>query len=163
HPRQRWRDEGGADGVSGSRPRTVACRALSRHRRAGPATARSRCGGRNDYHFARDPDRDSRYSQSRLGYPWGRRIMRGSGKVLVCMCAICLRTGRFLVVALIIASLCTVVNAQQPSFTWEQIRDKFLATNPTLRAQEQSIESSRASEVTAGLRPNPQFQNDTTS
>jgi cobalt-zinc-cadmium efflux system outer membrane protein len=64
---------------------------------------------------------------------------------------------------LAIAALCTAVRAQQPGFTWEQIRDKFLSTNPTLRAQEQSIESNRASEVTAGLRPNPQFQNDTTS
>ncbi len=53
--------------------------------------------------------------------------------------------------------------AQQQSFTWEQIRDRFLATNPTLRAQGQSVESSRANEITAGLRPNPQFQNDTTS
>jgi cobalt-zinc-cadmium efflux system outer membrane protein len=35
--------------------------------------------------------------------------------------------------------------------------------NPTLRAQAQSIESSRANEITAGLRPNPTFQNDTTS
>ncbi|HWC16045.1 MAG TPA: TolC family protein [Terriglobales bacterium] len=54
------------------------------------------------------------------------------------------------------------VYAQQ-SFTWEQIRDKCLASNPTLLAQGQSIEASRASEITAGLRPNPQFQNDTTS
>jgi outer membrane protein, heavy metal efflux system len=35
--------------------------------------------------------------------------------------------------------------------------------NPTLQAQAQSIESSRANEITAGLRPNPSFQNDTTS
>lgn len=35
--------------------------------------------------------------------------------------------------------------------------------NPTLRAQAQSIESNRANEITAGLRPNPTFQNDTTS
>jgi cobalt-zinc-cadmium efflux system outer membrane protein len=56
-----------------------------------------------------------------------------------------------------------VAQAQPQSFTWEQIRDKFLSTNPTLKAQAQSIESSRASEITAGLRPNPQFQNDTTS
>jgi outer membrane protein, heavy metal efflux system len=61
------------------------------------------------------------------------------------------------------ACLCTAAFAQQQSFTWEQIRDKFLSTNPTLRAQAQSIESSRAGEVTAGLRPNPTFQNDTTS
>jgi cobalt-zinc-cadmium efflux system outer membrane protein len=35
--------------------------------------------------------------------------------------------------------------------------------NPTLRAQAQSIESNRAAEVTAGLHPNPNFQNDTSS
>jgi len=38
-----------------------------------------------------------------------------------------------------------------------------LSTNPTLRAQAQSIESSRADEITASLRPNPTLQNDTTS
>ena len=53
--------------------------------------------------------------------------------------------------------------AQEKSFTWEQIRDRFLQANPTLRAQAQTIESNRANEVTAALRPNPQFQNDTTS
>src|SRR3974390_2926935 len=52
---------------------------------------------------------------------------------------------------------------QQPAYTWEQIHDLFLRSNPTLRAQEQSIVSNRAAEVTAGLRPNPTFQNDTTS
>ena len=35
--------------------------------------------------------------------------------------------------------------------------------NPMLQAQAQSIESNRANEITAGLRPNPTFQNDTTS
>jgi outer membrane protein, heavy metal efflux system len=34
--------------------------------------------------------------------------------------------------------------------------------NPALRAQAQGIESSRADEITAGLSPNPTFQNDTT-
>jgi cobalt-zinc-cadmium efflux system outer membrane protein len=65
---------------------------------------------------------------------------------------------------LLVASVFTgTAQAQQQSFTWEQIQDKFLAANPTLLAQAQSIESNRASEITAGLRPNPQFQNDTTS
>jgi cobalt-zinc-cadmium efflux system outer membrane protein len=59
--------------------------------------------------------------------------------------------------------LTTAAHAQQQTFTWEQMRDKFLSTNPTLQAQARSIASSRASEITAGLRPNPQFQNDTTS
>jgi outer membrane protein, heavy metal efflux system len=82
--------------------------------------------------------------------------MRWSRKVL--------RFGRVLVLAWLVATfLCTGVRAQQPTFTWEQLRDKLLSTNPTLRAQSQGIESSRANEVTAGLRPNPTFQNDTTS
>jgi cobalt-zinc-cadmium efflux system outer membrane protein len=47
--------------------------------------------------------------------------------------------------------------AQQPqeSYTWQQIKDKFEATNPTLRAGQLNIDESRAQEVTAGLRPNP--------
>ena len=58
---------------------------------------------------------------------------------------------------------CATALGQQQSFTWEQIRDRFLSTNPTLQAQAQSIQSSRAGEISAGLRPNPTFQNDTTS
>jgi cobalt-zinc-cadmium efflux system outer membrane protein len=73
----------------------------------------------------------------------------------------CLQSAKFTLITA--ASLGTVAHAQQQSFTWEQIRNQFLATNPTLRAQAQSIESTRAGEITAGLRPNPQFQNDTTS
>ncbi len=80
---------------------------------------------------------------------------------------LCTNCARFAKVFLLcwVAAVClsTVAEAQQPSFTWEQIRERFLSTNPTLQAQAQSIESNRASEVTAGLRPNPQFQNDTTS
>ncbi len=80
-----------------------------------------------------------------------------------CLCAMRQRTGRLLALAMGTAvCLCTSVRAQQQSFTWEQMLDKFLSTNPTLRAQAQSIESNRASEITAGLRPNPQLQNDTT-
>jgi outer membrane protein, heavy metal efflux system len=41
------------------------------------------------------------------------------------------------------------------SFTWEQIRDRFQASNPTLKAAQISIDESRAQEITAYLRPNP--------
>jgi cobalt-zinc-cadmium efflux system outer membrane protein len=44
----------------------------------------------------------------------------------------------------------------QQSFTWQQIRDKFESTNPTLRAGQIGIEESKAAEITAFLRPNPQ-------
>ena len=42
----------------------------------------------------------------------------------------------------------------QPS-TWEQIRDRFQTNNPTLRAAAIGIDESRAQEITAYLRPNP--------
>jgi cobalt-zinc-cadmium efflux system outer membrane protein len=44
--------------------------------------------------------------------------------------------------------------AQTPA-TWQEIRDRFRATNPTLKAGELATEESRAAEVTAFLRPNP--------
>ena len=43
------------------------------------------------------------------------------------------------------------------SFSWEQLRDRFLATNPTLQAARIGIEESHAQETTAFLRPNPDF------
>jgi cobalt-zinc-cadmium efflux system outer membrane protein len=43
----------------------------------------------------------------------------------------------------------------QKAFTWQEVRDKFEATNPTLRAGQINIAESRAQEITAFLRPNP--------
>ena len=43
----------------------------------------------------------------------------------------------------------------QKIFTWQEIRDKFEATNPTLQAGKINISESRAQEITAFLRPNP--------
>jgi outer membrane protein, heavy metal efflux system len=43
----------------------------------------------------------------------------------------------------------------QQSFTWQQIRDRFEAANPTLGAARINVDESRAQEVTAYLRPNP--------
>ena len=47
--------------------------------------------------------------------------------------------------------------AQPAALTWPQVREKFMATNPTLRAAQIGIEESKAQEVTAYLRPNPDF------
>jgi len=47
--------------------------------------------------------------------------------------------------------------AAQQAFTWQQIRDKFESANPTLRAGELGISESRAQQITAYLRPNPDF------
>lgn len=43
----------------------------------------------------------------------------------------------------------------QQTFTWQQLRDKFEATNPTLRAGRINVDEARAQEITAYLRPNP--------
>ncbi len=45
----------------------------------------------------------------------------------------------------------------QQAFTWAQVRDKFESSNPTLLAGRISIDESRAQEITAFLRPNPDF------
>ncbi len=45
----------------------------------------------------------------------------------------------------------------QTAYTWQQLKDKFEATNPTLKAAHVSIDEARAQEITAYLRPNPQF------
>ena len=45
----------------------------------------------------------------------------------------------------------------QQSFTWQQIRDRFEASNPTLGAARIGIDEWRAQEITAHLRPNPGF------
>lgn len=44
--------------------------------------------------------------------------------------------------------------AQKP-LTWQGVRDRFEAANPTLRAGQIGIDESRAQETTAYLRPNP--------
>jgi len=45
----------------------------------------------------------------------------------------------------------------QTSWSWQQVKAKFEATNPTLKATQLGIDESRAAEITAFLRPNPDF------
>jgi cobalt-zinc-cadmium efflux system outer membrane protein len=49
-----------------------------------------------------------------------------------------------------------LVPAQQ-SLTWDQVKTKFQAANPSLKADALSVDEMRAAEITAFLRPNPQF------
>src|SRR6266849_6712583 len=46
--------------------------------------------------------------------------------------------------------------APQP-LTWQNVRDRFEASNPTLLADKLNIDESRAQEISAYLRPNPTF------
>jgi cobalt-zinc-cadmium efflux system outer membrane protein len=55
-----------------------------------------------------------------------------------------------------IAFLVSSARAQQ-ALTWEQVKVKFEAANPALRADEINVEEMKAAEITAFLRPNPQF------
>jgi cobalt-zinc-cadmium efflux system outer membrane protein len=43
----------------------------------------------------------------------------------------------------------------QQAYTWEQIRERFRTTNPTLIAAQENVDESRAEEITAFLKPNP--------
>jgi cobalt-zinc-cadmium efflux system outer membrane protein len=45
----------------------------------------------------------------------------------------------------------------QTSLTWQQVRERFEANNPTLLADKLNIDESKAQEITAYLRPNPDF------
>jgi len=47
--------------------------------------------------------------------------------------------------------------AQVKSLTWEQVRERFETSNPTLLAGRLNVDESKAQEITAFLRPNPTF------
>jgi outer membrane protein, heavy metal efflux system len=49
-----------------------------------------------------------------------------------------------------------VVLAQQP-LDWDQVKARFIAGNPALRADADNVDEMKAEEITAYLRPNPQF------
>jgi cobalt-zinc-cadmium efflux system outer membrane protein len=58
---------------------------------------------------------------------------------------------------LLVASAITpVARAQQP-LDWDQVKARFIASNPALRADADNVDEMKAEEITAYLRPNPQF------
>jgi cobalt-zinc-cadmium efflux system outer membrane protein len=61
----------------------------------------------------------------------------------------------YLGIGLLLAGCLAERASAQKVFTWPEIRDKFEATNPTLQAGKINISESRAQEITAFLRPNP--------
>ena len=54
----------------------------------------------------------------------------------------------------LIAGLAGTALCQQV-LTWQQVKDRFAAANPSLQAGQIAIDESRAAEITAQLRPNP--------
>jgi cobalt-zinc-cadmium efflux system outer membrane protein len=67
------------------------------------------------------------------------------------------RLQRRICLGLLHAAFATSSLLAQQSFTWQQIRDRFERNNPTLKAGQIGIDESKAEEITAYLRPNPNF------
>jgi hypothetical protein len=57
----------------------------------------------------------------------------------------------------LLAWICAAERVAQTALTWREIRARFEAANPTLQADQIGIDESKASEITAFPRPNPQF------
>jgi len=65
------------------------------------------------------------------------------------------RVLRWSYLALLWAGILTGVACAQTALTWTEVRNRFQANNPMLRAGQIGVEESRAQETTAYLRPNP--------
>ena len=66
-----------------------------------------------------------------------------------------MRATRFALIGCLTHGFLMQSSFAQTSYTWQQLKDKFETTNPTLRAAQLNIDESRAAEITAYLRPNP--------
>ena len=63
---------------------------------------------------------------------------------------------RFLSFLLLAGTVASTARAQT-ALTWEQVKKRFIVANPTLIAGRINIDESRAEEITAYLKPNPDF------
>ena len=59
--------------------------------------------------------------------------------------------------AAIVIGLLSLKLTAQNALSWEQVKERFEAANPTIKAAQLSVDESRAEEITAYLRPNPDF------
>ncbi|HXY03268.1 MAG TPA: TolC family protein [Terriglobales bacterium] len=58
--------------------------------------------------------------------------------------------------ALVLIAFPFYAHAQQ-TLTWQEVRSRFESNNPALLADKLNVDESRAEEITADLRPNPEF------
>jgi len=65
------------------------------------------------------------------------------------------RVVRRLWFGLMLIAFSATSGSAQKALTWQEIRDNFEKANPTLQAGQIGIDESRAQEITANLRPNP--------
>ena len=65
------------------------------------------------------------------------------------------RVVRRLCLGLTLIAVSAGSSVAQTALTWQEVRDRFEKANPTLQAGQIGIDESRAQEITANLRPNP--------
>jgi len=68
-----------------------------------------------------------------------------------------MRIARAISNALLLEICLASAGLAQTTYTWQQLKDKFESNNPALRAGQDNIAESKTLEVTAFLRPNPDF------
>jgi cobalt-zinc-cadmium efflux system outer membrane protein len=83
----------------------------------------------------------SRSDSAALRWNGGQRVMMRKTLWWSCMLTLLLRPG--------------AEGQNQLPLTWEQVRDRFETSNPTLLAGKMNIDEAKAEEITAYLRPNP--------
>jgi cobalt-zinc-cadmium efflux system outer membrane protein len=59
--------------------------------------------------------------------------------------------------AIVLILLSPMLASAQQALTWDEVKARFEAANPTLRADAMNVDEMKAAEITAFLRPNPQF------
>lgn len=59
--------------------------------------------------------------------------------------------------ATLLLGLTAISCGAQQAMTWEQVKSRFESGNPALKADALNVDEMRAEEITAYLRPNPQF------
>src|ERR1035441_10841868 len=67
------------------------------------------------------------------------------------------RVGHRASVVLLTLLFCAAGAGAQQALTWDQVKAKFEASNPVLKADQNNVDELKAEEITAYLRPNPQF------
>jgi cobalt-zinc-cadmium efflux system outer membrane protein len=59
--------------------------------------------------------------------------------------------------AAVLLCLVSALGRAQQGLSWDEVKARFESTNPALKADADSVDEMRAEEITAYLRPNPQF------
>ncbi len=67
------------------------------------------------------------------------------------------RLVRFTICGFMLAMVASQGAGAQQALTWDQVKARFESTNPALKADADNVDEMKAEEITAFLRPNPQF------